>query len=131
MVKPEEFPVNDPGLIVQLPAGRPLKSILPVARLQSGCVTEPATGAEGVTGCAFITTLADPGEVHPAKLVTVNEYDPGAIPDMVLLVPVPVMAPGLIVQFPAGSPFTITVPVATAQVGCVMAPIIGVAGVTG
>lgn len=41
------------------------------------------------------------------------------------------MAPGLIVQFPAGKPFSITEPVETVQVGCVMVPAVGAAGVTG
>ena len=51
-------------------------------------------------------------------------------PDMVLLVPVPVIAPGLIVQVPdAGKPFNITLPVAAEQVGCVIVPTVGVDGV--
>jgi len=44
---------------------------------------------------------------------------------------VPAIAPGLIVQFPAGKPFKITLPVATEQVGCVIAPTAGVDGVPG
>jgi len=56
---------------------------------------------------------------------------PADIPVIVLLDPVPAIAPGLIVQFPAGSPFNTTLPVATAQVGCVMVPTVGAAGVTG
>jgi hypothetical protein len=56
---------------------------------------------------------------------------PAFIPDIVLLEPVPVIAPGLIVQFPAGSPFKTTLPVATAQVGCVIVPTTGAEGVTG
>ena len=43
----------------------------------------------------------------------------------------PVIAPGLIVQFPAGKPFNTTEPVATVQVGCVMLPGVGAAGVAG
>jgi hypothetical protein len=40
---------------------------------------------------------------------------------MVVLVPVPVIAPGLSVQVPvAGKPFRITLPVVTLQVGCVI-----------
>ena len=31
----------------------------------------PTKGATGVAGCAFITTLADAGDMHPAALVTV------------------------------------------------------------
>ena len=40
----------------------------------------------------------------------------------------PVMPPGLIVQFPAGSPLNTTLPVAAVQVGWVIVPTIGVAG---
>jgi hypothetical protein len=40
----------------------------------------------------------------------------------------PAIAPGLIVQFPAGNPFNITLPVATAQVGWVIVPTIGTVG---
>jgi hypothetical protein len=51
----------------------------------------------------------------------------------VVLVPVPVIAPGLIVQVPvAGSPLNTTLPVAAAhEDGCVIVPGIGVAGVPG
>ena len=47
---------------------------------------------------------------------------------MVLLAPVPAIAPGLIVQFPAGKPLSTTLPVATAQVGCVIVPTVGAVG---
>ena len=47
---------------------------------------------------------------------------------MVLLVPVPAIAPGLIIQSPAGKPLNTTLPVTTAQVGCVIEPIVGAAG---
>jgi len=50
---------------------------------------------------------------------------------MVVLVVFPLTAPGLIVQFPAGKPFSTTLPVATAQVGCVIVPTAGAAGVAG
>lgn len=50
---------------------------------------------------------------------------------IVLLDPVPVMFPGLSVQFPAGKPFKTTLPVATSQLGWVIVPTIGGAGVTG
>ena len=50
---------------------------------------------------------------------------------MVVVAPVPVIAPGFIVQFPAGSPFSTTLPVATAQVVWVMRPIAGAEGVNG
>lgn len=65
------FPVIEPGFTVQFPAGKPFKTILPVETEHPGCVIVPNAGAEGVTGCARITTFADTGEVHPAALVTV------------------------------------------------------------
>jgi len=61
-----------PGLIVQFPDGKPLKTTLPAAVEQVGWVIVPATGVDGVTSCAMITTLADATEVHPAALVTVK-----------------------------------------------------------
>ena len=45
-----------------------------------------------------------------------------------MLVPLPVIAPGLMVQLPAGRPFNTTLPVAVAQVGCVMTPTVGAVG---
>lgn len=77
----------------------------------------PAIGCAGVTGCALITTSADAMEVHPTELVTVYEWVPLAMPDMVLLAPVPVIPPGLIVQVPTGKPLNTTLPVETVQVG--------------
>jgi len=41
------------------------------------------------------------------------------------------MPPGSMVQFPAGKPFNIMLPVATEQVGCVIVPTVGAVGVTG
>ena len=64
-------PDIDPGLRIQLPAGNPLNSTLPVATAQVGCVMVPTIGAVGVTGCALITTFAEAEEVHPSALVTV------------------------------------------------------------
>jgi hypothetical protein len=75
--------------------------------------------------------LAVAGEVHPNEFVTVKAYVPAAIPDMVLLAPVPEIAPGLITQFPVGKPFKTTLPVDVAQVGCVIAPKVGAKGVGG
>ena len=66
------FPAIEPGLSVQFPAGIPLSCTIPVATEQVGCVIKLTVGADGVTGCAFITTLTDDGEVHPAAFVTVN-----------------------------------------------------------
>ena len=56
---------------------------------------------------------------------------PATKPEIVLLDPVPAIAPGLIVQFPAGKPFNTTLPVATSQLGWVIKPTIGFVGVTG
>lgn len=75
--------------------------------------------------------MADAVDVHPAKLVTVYMYVPEDRPDIVVLVPVPAIAPGLITQFPEGKLFNITLPVATSQVGCVMLPTVKIAGVSG
>ena len=68
----DPVPDTAPGLIVQLPAGNPLNSTLPVASEQVGWVIVPAIGAEGVAGCASITTAVEAGEMHPAALVTVK-----------------------------------------------------------
>lgn len=65
----------------------------------------------------MITTLADAEEIHPTALVTVKVCVPVARPDKVWLAPVPAIAPGLIVQFPAGKPPNTTLPVARAQPG--------------
>jgi hypothetical protein len=89
----------------------------------------PTPGDGGVA--ATITTLAVGREVHPTELVTVKLYVPATKLVIVLLAPVPEIAPGLIVQFPAGKPLNTTLPVETAQVGCVIVPNIGVAGVSG
>lgn len=130
-MKLDPVPEIDPGLIVQFPAGKPFKITLPVAREQVGCVMTPTTGAPGVAGCTLITTLVDAGDVQPTELVTVKVRVPASSPDMVVLAPVPLIDPGLIVQFPAGSPLNTTLPVETEHVGCVIEPTIGAEGVTG
>ena len=76
--KPEIFllvplPAIEPGLIVQLPEGNPVKITLPVATVQVGCVMAPAVGLAGVSGCKSIVLSAEAGEVHPTVLVT--EYE--------------------------------------------------------
>ena len=48
---------------------------------------------------------------------------------MVVLKPVPAIAPGLMVQLPAGKTLNTTLPVATAQVGWVMVPTVGANGI--
>ena len=50
---------------------------------------------------------------------------------MVAVVPVPVIAPGLMVQLPVGKLFNTTEPVATLQVGWVMEATVGAFGVAG
>ena len=67
------LPVILPGLIVQLPDGRPFSITLPVAFEQVGWVIVPAIGAAGVAGCVLITMSPEADDVHPAALVTVNE----------------------------------------------------------
>lgn len=41
-------PVIEPGFIVQLPEGNPLKITLPVVEMHVGCVIVPTVGAAGV-----------------------------------------------------------------------------------
>ena len=105
-------------MIVQVPvAGRPLNITLPVgAAHEEGCVIVPAIGAVGATGGAFITTSADAFDIQPAVAVTLKLYVPGIRFEIVVVVPVPVIAPGLIVHVPvAGSPFNTTLPVVAEQ----------------
>jgi hypothetical protein len=56
------FPVIPPGLIVQLPAGNPLSTTLPVAVEQSGWVGAPGTGAGTLPESV---TVADELKVQP------------------------------------------------------------------
>lgn len=84
----------------------------------------------------FIATFGDAVEVQPTEFVTVKLYVPAVSPEIVVAVPLPlvVTTPGIrvIVQLPAaGRPLIAAEPVATVQVGCVIAPITGVDGVTG
>ena len=90
----------------------------------------PTPGAVGVAGCGLITT-GEAAEVHPTELVTVKLYVPAVSPEIVVLLPLPVIPPGLIVQFPEGRPFSTTDPVDVEQLGCVIVPTIGAAGVGG
>ena len=69
-----------------------------------------------------MTTLPDATEIHPKSLVAVKEYVPAASPDIVVLVPVPVVVvpPGVLVNVHVpvtGKLLNITLPVARAQVG--------------
>ena len=70
VVGPE--PETLPGLIVQVPDGKPLSITLPVAVVHVGCVIVPAVGMTGVAGWLLTVTLADTIEVHdPNVAVTV------------------------------------------------------------
>jgi hypothetical protein len=80
-------------------------------------VIVPNVGATGGVGCALIITFEDAREVQPAASVTVKLYVPEARPDMVVLTVFPAIAPGLMVQLPAGSPLRTTLPVDTEQSG--------------
>ena len=50
---------------------------------------------------------------------------------MVVVVPVPLIPPGLSVQLPDGSPFKTTLPVEAEQAGWVIVPIVGADGAPG
>ena len=93
----------------------------------------PIIGSVGAPSPIFIITLADARDVQPDADVTVKLYEPGIRSVTVALVPVPVMAPGLIVQIPVGGrPLSMTLPVkAVHEDGWVIAPIAGAAGVPG
>ena len=78
-----------------------------------------------------MATFADRGDIHPAAFVTVKLCVPEARPEMVVLIVLPAIAPGLIVQFPAGKLLRTTLPVATPQVGWVIVPTAGAVGVSG
>ena len=94
----------------------------------TGCVQHP---------CAALMTIDEElVEVQPAAFVTVYVNVPAGIPEIVVLVPVPVLvtAPGLRVnvQVPdAGKPLNTTEPVGVGQVGCVIVPTEGAVGVDG
>src|SRR3954465_8990457 len=105
--------------------------MVPVGSAQlTGSVKIPV-GAAGGVGAALITTSALLADVQAAAFVTVKLYTPGARPLIVVVAPVPVIAPGLIVQFPAGRPLRSTEPVGVVQVGCVIAPTTGAVGAAG
>ena len=122
------------AVTVQLPDGSPLRATLPVAVAQVGCVIVPTIGASGVAGWVLMVALVEATEVQPTELVTVNVYVPAARPVNVVEVVDPVfVAPpvAVTVQLPEGRPLRATLPVAVAQVGCVIVPTIGVSGVAG
>jgi hypothetical protein len=98
--------------------------------VQVGCTTE-TTGEAGIPVTASITIFTVAAELHPAAFVTVKLKVPAVRLPIVLLLPVPVTLPGFITQLPAGNPFKITEPEGEVQVGCVIVPTIGTAGVVG
>jgi hypothetical protein len=104
--------------------------MIPVSKVHIGCTTL-TVGAAGAPGTLLISTSAEAGEVQPTGLVTVKLYVPWARPVTVVVTVFPEIFPGLIVQFPAGNPFSTTDPVDTAQLGCTMTPTAGAAGVAG
>jgi hypothetical protein len=102
--------------------GKPLSTTLPVDKVHVGCVTIPITGAVGVEGCAVMTTFADDTDIQLLSLVTVKELVPVERPEMVVLVPVPVVitAPGVRINLHvplSGNPFNTTLPVPVEHVG--------------
>jgi len=116
--------------------GNPFNTTLPVGTANVGCVIAPIKGAEGVGGCAGITKFKDGPERHPSAVVTVKLYVPGERPDIVEVVPVPVVliVPGyrITVQVPDdGKPVNVTLPVANVHVGDNIAPIKGADGIGG
>ena len=94
---------------------------------QVGCVVTVAVGADGEAGTALITTFAEATEVQPVAVeVTVKlKVVEGANNVKVVAGPLPAIAPGSMIQAPAGKPLKATLPVGTAQVGWVMIPTIG------
>ena len=134
MVVVVPVPAIAPGLITHVPvAGRPLNTTLPYgAAHDAGCVIVPIIGAS-TPGASFITTSAEGRDIHPASLVILKLYVPGTRFVIVALVPVPVIAPGLIIHVPvAGKPFNTTVPVDAAhEDGWVTVPTTGAVGATG
>jgi hypothetical protein len=90
-------------------------------------------GTGGMPVGVSMTTVDDASDVHPDSIETVKLYVPGTRFATIVVIPVPVIAPGLSVQFPvAGRPFSTTLPVAEAhEDGWVITPILGAAGVPG
>ena len=76
-----------PGVlvIVQLPFGKLVKSTLPVAIVQVGCVIVPTVGAEGVVGWACITKFGVETETQPCGFVAVKLYVPAVNPEIVVV----------------------------------------------
>ena len=93
-VVPFPVVVTLPGIRVSVQepvAGNPLRATLPVDSAHVGCVIVPTKGAVGVTGCVLITIFEDDGDIQPNELVIVKVCVPDAKPEIVVLVPVPVV----------------------------------------
>jgi len=124
-------------LTVQLPAGSPESTTLPVATAQEGAVIAPTNGAAGKRGCGCIITGSDDGDTHKSEFETLKVYVvPARRPPIVAVAAVPdkVIPVGVlvIIQPPGvGNPLNSTEPIETVQVGCVIVPIIGAVGVLG
>ena len=74
MLVPVPAVVTAPGerVMTHVPDdGNPLNITLPVGTANVGWVIVPTTGAEGVGGCAGITTFAEGTDKHPSAVVTV------------------------------------------------------------
>jgi hypothetical protein len=125
-----------PGVLVnvQVPVeGSPLNWTLPLAAEHDVGVTDPTIGADGVTGCGFMTTLPDEAEEQLLETVTVNVKVPELRAEIVVDVPLPgyVAPPGLtiIVQLSVGgNPLKSTLPVLEEQVVWVTIPNPGASG---
>lgn len=73
MVVEVPVPFTVPGLIVQLPAGSPFRTTLPVADVHAtGWVMAPIIGVEGVPAGGSIVTVDEASEVQPDAIVTVK-----------------------------------------------------------
>jgi hypothetical protein len=113
-------------LLVQVP---PVFGVTFAEEFWHTSVAPPKVGAPGI---ALITTLADALEVHPVLLVTINVYVAPAGNELIVVLvvfPVVMIPPGfiVIVQFPLGKLFSITLP-DVVHVGCVMVPTTGAVG---
>ena len=84
----------------------------------------------------YIPNSADDAEIQPAELVMVNVYVPAANPEILIVLPLPVVVklPGESVncQVPlTGNPFITTLPVGESIPGWVIVPINGGVGISG
>jgi len=140
-VIPEPLPVIiiPSGFLVsvQVPVvGNPLSVTLPEDITHVGWVIAIMIGAEGAPGPVLIVTPVEEGDEQPSEFITVKKYVPGGTEEMVAELPVPgcltLSGERTTVHEPGdGNPERITVPVGTAQVGCVIVPITGADGLGG